>query len=309
MEEENKRKVRKRKIPADINKEPEVQNSSYAQSETVNPLVPMQSGKPETKNMEVHHHPHHNHSHKKKWKEYFFEFLMLFLAVTLGFFVENQREHYIENLRAKEFSKSLIQDFQNDIATIQRHKKTASWYIALADSLINLSQTQLEGRAAAQFSYYTRFMYWTQPIVWNRATFEQIKNSGSLRYFKNHELLEKLMKYDALINDIESEANNRFVRGNMLLNQINQIIEPAYHQRLSKYFLSSYYTISSEVIESLYPLNPESLESKRNEIRELLNMVVVQQRNLQREIEVNWPQAEKMANELVNDFKKEYNRE
>jgi hypothetical protein len=37
--------------------------------------------------------------------------------------------------------------------------------------------------------------------------------------------LEKLMKYDALINDIESEANNRFVRGNMLLNQINQIIE------------------------------------------------------------------------------------
>ena len=32
--------------------------------------------------MEVHHHPHPG---KKKFKEYFFEFLMLFLAVTLGF--------------------------------------------------------------------------------------------------------------------------------------------------------------------------------------------------------------------------------
>jgi len=33
--------------------------------------------------MEVHHHPH---VEKKKFKEYFLEFLMIFLAVTLGFF-------------------------------------------------------------------------------------------------------------------------------------------------------------------------------------------------------------------------------
>src|SRR6187455_203479 len=87
----------------------------------------------ETENMEVHHHTHHAHD-KRNWKSYFWEFLMLFLAVTLGFFVENQREHYIENERAKEFSKSLIQDLQNDIVGIQRQKKTASMYIALADS-------------------------------------------------------------------------------------------------------------------------------------------------------------------------------
>jgi hypothetical protein len=139
--------------------------------------------------METHaHHLHKAPSHG--WKHYFFEFLMLFLAVTLGFFVENQREHYVELERANEFAKSLVQDLQNDITAIQRHKKTASMYIALADSLINLSQSRLEGRAAARFSFYTRFMYWTGSIVWNRATFEQIKNSGSLRYFKNQQLLK-----------------------------------------------------------------------------------------------------------------------
>ena len=258
----------------------------------------------ETENMEVHHHAHHHG--KKNWKSYFWEFLMLFLAVTLGFFVENQREHYIENLRAKEFSKSLIQDLQNDITAIQRNKKTASYYIALADSLINLSQSPLEGRASAQFSYYTRFMYWTGSVVWNRATFEQIKNSGSLRYFKNQHLLEKLMKYDGIINNIEMEAYNHQVRGNLLVSHINKIIEPAYHQKLSRYFLFSYDTISRETMENLFPANPESLENKRSEIRELLNMVVVQQRNLRNEIEGDWPLAEKMANELVNDFKKEY---
>ena len=42
---------------------------------------------PQTENMEPHHHPHVHHS--KKWKDYLFEFLMLFLAVTAGFFRES----------------------------------------------------------------------------------------------------------------------------------------------------------------------------------------------------------------------------
>ena len=41
--------------------------------------------------MEVHHHSHH----PKKWKEYITEFIMLFAAVSLGFFAENIREHQI----------------------------------------------------------------------------------------------------------------------------------------------------------------------------------------------------------------------
>ena len=296
---------------ADKTDEEHLDKQSDAQSENNSDEVVPATGteninpKQEVENMEVHHHTHHAHE-KRNWKSYFWEFLMLFLAVTLGFFVENQREHYIENLRAKEFSKSLIQDLLNDRAAIQVQKKTASMYIAIADSLLNLSKIRLEGRVASQFCFYTRFMYWTTPIIWNRATFEQIKNSGSLRYFKNHELLEKMMKYDALINVIEAEAYNRQVRGNLLLKQINQIIEPVYHQELSRYFLFSFDTLSRETIENLYPANPESLENKRSEVREMLNMIVVQQRNLRRDMEDPWKEAEEMAKELINDLKKEY---
>ncbi len=38
--------------------------------------------------MEVHH-PHHP-VYTKKWSEYIIEFVMLFAAVTLGFFAENE---------------------------------------------------------------------------------------------------------------------------------------------------------------------------------------------------------------------------
>src|SRR5687767_10402799 len=235
--------------------------------------------------MEVHHHAH---TSRKKWTHYFWEFLMLFFAVTLGFFVENQREHYIERVRAKDFSKTLVKDLQHDTAAIHLQIRSTQIYIAMADSLLALSKARLEGRNASRFSFYTRFMYWTVPIIWNRATFEQIKNSGSLRYFKNYHLLEKMMKYDALVKGIEMEAYNRQVRGNLLLKNINEIIEPGYHQKLSKLFLLSIDTLSGKTLESLYPPNPESLENKRNEIKEMLNMIIVQQRNLQRDIDSPW---------------------
>ena len=57
--------------------------------------------------MEVHHHTHH----PKKWKEYITEFLMLFLAVSLGFLAENIREGQIEDHRAKEF----LELFKNEV--------------------------------------------------------------------------------------------------------------------------------------------------------------------------------------------------
>jgi hypothetical protein len=61
--------------------------------------------------MEVHHHSHH----PKKWKEYITEFLMLFLAVSLGFAAENIREGYIEKERSHELVSSFIRDVELNI--------------------------------------------------------------------------------------------------------------------------------------------------------------------------------------------------
>ena len=58
--------------------------------------------------MEVHQH---THTPRNKWTHYFWEFLMLFLAVTAGFFMENQRENYIEHKRAKVLTKSLLKRY------------------------------------------------------------------------------------------------------------------------------------------------------------------------------------------------------
>src|SRR3990170_6601270 len=79
------------------------------------------SDKPETENMEVHHHGHVHE--KKKWKEYLFQFLMLFLAVFCGFLTEYQLEHYVEKERATGLIASLITDLRKDTATINTLEK------------------------------------------------------------------------------------------------------------------------------------------------------------------------------------------
>ena len=49
--------------------------------------------------MEVRHHGHTESPPAgragKKWTHYFWEFLMLFLAVSLGFYAENTRERIL----------------------------------------------------------------------------------------------------------------------------------------------------------------------------------------------------------------------
>jgi hypothetical protein len=78
--------------------------------------------------MEVHHH-----SHKpKNWKEYITEFLMLFAAVTLGFFAENVREHQIIEHKTHQNLQSIILDLKKDSVLIQdriKEYKNASIYL------------------------------------------------------------------------------------------------------------------------------------------------------------------------------------
>ncbi len=72
----------------------------------------------EIKDMEVHHHAHDPAAphHKKNWKSYFWEFLMLFLAVFCGFLAEYQLEHKIERDREKIYMQNMLDDLKADTA-------------------------------------------------------------------------------------------------------------------------------------------------------------------------------------------------
>src|ERR1700685_3716080 len=83
--------------------------------------------------MEVHHHPN---VEKKNFKEYFLEFLMIFLAVTMGFFAESYREHIVEHDREKRYMENLYHDLIKDSASIQIELRLRKLEILSCSSLI-----------------------------------------------------------------------------------------------------------------------------------------------------------------------------
>ena len=82
--------------------------------------------------MEVHAH---SHTARKKWTHYFWEFLMLFLAVFCGFLAEYQLEHKIEKNREKQFMASMIEDLKADTSTISILNQQRYGRIQMYDSL------------------------------------------------------------------------------------------------------------------------------------------------------------------------------
>ena len=142
--------------------------------------------------MEVHAHSHPaSGGTRKKWTHYFWEFLMLFLAVFCGFLAEYQLEHKIERDRAKELAKSFYEELKNDSANVVlktanriKQEKAIKYLMKYFkdSSLVNVSKT-----FAINFLYGINFR---TPSLFEPRTvvLEQLKNSGSLRYFKSNEL-------------------------------------------------------------------------------------------------------------------------
>ena len=151
--------------------------------------------------MEVHQH---THTPRKKWTHYFWEFLMLFLAVTLGFFVENQREHYIEHQREKQFINSLFNDVRSDTANIAKIITARTVKERMLDSISNMMNSPHPADFVKQIYPYAVLIGRTLPyrFVPNDGTMQQLKNSGALRLIRNRAVVDSISKYDINVRSI-----------------------------------------------------------------------------------------------------------
>src|SRR5579862_7702313 len=85
--------------------------------------------------MEVHHHPQ---VEKKNFKEYFLEFLMIFLAVTMGFFAESLRDYFGDREKENKYVYSLAEDLKKDTASLHYSLRRLTKDIKAGDSIINM---------------------------------------------------------------------------------------------------------------------------------------------------------------------------
>ena len=143
--------------------------------------------------MEVHAH---THTERKKWTHYFWEFLMLFLAVFCGFLAENFREHQVEHQREKQYIKSLIADLKSDQETLAKHILHVKTGILRMDSVITILNTPLLiGENTGKLYFLARIAPRLNPLSTNNRTFEQLKNSGNFRLIRDINTSNRIMTY------------------------------------------------------------------------------------------------------------------
>ncbi|MEP6676987.1 MAG: hypothetical protein ABJA78_17625 [Ferruginibacter sp.] len=172
---------------------PQQENAAEENLNTIDAdiITPIQG----TENMEVHHHPDLHHK-PKKWKEYFLEFLMIFLAVSLGFIAENIREHLSDNSKEKEYIESLVEDLKIDQQILSKNIAQLQSGILMMDSMITIldNPSQILNNTGDLY-YLARLSPRLQPLLINDKTFEQLKNSGNFRLIKNISTSNKIMDY------------------------------------------------------------------------------------------------------------------
>ena len=152
--------------------------------------------------MEVHAH---SHTPRKKWTHYFWEFLMLFLAVFCGFLAEYQLEHTIENQRAKIYANNLYDELKKDTARLSALIKINNGISSKLDTFCMLSkQPDRQNITSGMLYYYAQYVTYVSYFSSNNSTMEQLKSSGSLRIMKIN-VAQKISEYDKKIRELEKE--------------------------------------------------------------------------------------------------------
>ena len=143
--------------------------------------------------MEVHHP--HRHSTPRTFKQYAIEFLMIFLAVTLGFFAENIREHFAEKEKAHQYLEDLASDLKQDTAKLNASIAFKSQKRQQIDSLVHLLLGADRDKYSREIYYYGRMLSLREPFYATEGTLKQMENDGGFRILHNKEIIQKINHY------------------------------------------------------------------------------------------------------------------
>ena len=247
--------------------------------------------------MEVHQH---THTPRKKWTHYFWEFLMLFLAVTLGFIVENQREHYIEHQRAKSYAANMYQELKKDTLELDNLIEQVRDFCRKLDTFCLLREAK-NPPTNGMLYYYANYTTYGSSFSPNNATLEQLKNSGNLRYLKK-EVANKISEYDKFLQDLDQEL----ITARSEYNKINELRLRIFNGLTAYNF---WFKDAGTTRDSMLGLNLSLINDDPRLMKEFTGWVKYSSGVYREQVGKHFRPLKKRATELMELLKKEYHLE
>ena len=244
--------------------------------------------------MEVHHHSHH----PKKWKEYITEFLMLFLAVSLGFMAENIREHQIEQNRERQYMVSFVADLESDIVNIMEGMPRKDARMKAIDTLFQyFNQNPNVTEVPAIIVKKMKRAAYNRSYVRNTTTINQLKNSGNLRLIQNRRVVDSIASYDWRWSRVEYYRETYIANQKDIYHLEEEILDA---RDLIGYFINN----DSLTSENSSP-KAGTIRIRRERLNPYLNLLSRQLIVTKLDKE-NYRKIAVMSQELINIIKKEY---
>ena len=133
------------------------------------------------------------------------ELFVLFLAISLGFIVDNFREDYSEKQNAESLLKSLHNDLKGDVIRFNEFENRRKKLISdIYNFLDDVEERGLQGNDVNQQKLFAIAIFNWIYFEPNTANIEQIISSGALRYLGDDELIHQI--------GVTEYQNNSFFR-------------------------------------------------------------------------------------------------
>lgn len=230
---------------------------------------------------------HHKHHVPKNIKEYLTEFLMLFAAVTLGFFVENLREHYVEQERGFVYAQRLLEDLKEDSIRLDNVYNSADEKVKLITSVMPFAEDEKKIMQLVDSFYYFGFWNYNKygylaslPRFYRvEETINELK-SGNLRLIKSDSIVSNLSAYSKRCNILTQVIDDYWQERSELLSKLHiKMFDRTYYllheNDHPRTFPIKYKDISKENIYTLkiellsYRINMEALELNVKSLRRI----------------------------------------
>lgn len=143
---------------------------------------------------------------------------MLFAAVTLGFFAENLREHYVDRVHERDYLAKIAQDLRTDISAMEKFTELEQARFGAGQRLLELYNSGEFRQATAEFYLQCRVVMLHSSFMHTNSGFIQMLHSGRIRLIRSQKINDSIQSYESAVeryrdiqtlNDVQMEDLRR----------------------------------------------------------------------------------------------------
>lgn len=152
----------------------------------------------------------------KKWKDYFLQFLMIFLGVTLGFFSSNIRDKIINDGKEEHYISSFMHDLKLDTLSASNIQLDQMKLLAEMDSALKITPQEIKN-LSQQNSFFRHFLvFYINAFNFrqNDNTLVQLRNAGGYSLIRKPGVVDSIIALENFYEEVKK--NDQFYYDNFI---------------------------------------------------------------------------------------------